>query len=215
MLISKEQQNEALKEQAEQQNSDCYDDACLVSTGRMMATQMIFIVTISKMGNEYVFKARLVDLESASTKKTVTKLYKGRLSSASELLKFAKELTNEALGVKKEEMTAQVNYSNTNSADFIKVVISSNPVGASLFVDGKFAGKTPAQARIPKGKHKFKLTMKDYDDYIFEKELYMDTSENIDLVYKYVVISFNYEPSGAKVYVDNRQLDKLHFPISH
>ena len=62
MLISKTQQEEALKEQANQQNSDCYDDACLVDTGRMMATQMIFIVTVSKMESEYIFKARLVDL---------------------------------------------------------------------------------------------------------------------------------------------------------
>ncbi len=54
MLISKEQQDEALKEQASQQKSDCYDDACLVDTGKMMAAQMIFIINVSKMEEEYI-----------------------------------------------------------------------------------------------------------------------------------------------------------------
>ncbi len=105
MLISQEQQEEALEEQANQRKSDCYDDACLVDTGKMMAAQMIFIVNVTKMKNEYIFKARLIDLETGSTKRTVTKVYKGRLSSASELLKFAKELTDEALADLVEQLS--------------------------------------------------------------------------------------------------------------
>jgi len=210
-LISKEQQEEALEQQAEQQKSDCYDDACLVTTGRMMAAQMIFIINISKMEKEYIFKARLVDLETGSTKRTVTQIYKGRLSSASDLLKFAKELTNEALGIKKEKtevIATTILSPNTNVADLIKMEFYSTPKRAKVYIDGHFIGKTPAQAKITKGKHKFKLMLDDYEDYIFENEVYIDKRERINLKSKYIFVTLKTEPKNANIYLDKMLIKK-------
>ena len=130
VLISKQQQDEALMEQSKQRKSDCYDDACLVDTGKMMAAQMIFIIDINKTENQYIFKVRLLDLETGSIKRTVTKIYKERLTDVDKLLSFSKELTNESLGVNVRK----------GPVALFKVGISSFPLGASLYIDGKFIG---------------------------------------------------------------------------
>ncbi len=217
LLISKEQQELALREQAEQRDSDCYDDACLVDTGKMMAAQMIFIITITKMKKDYIFKVRLVDLETGSTKKTVTDVYTKRLSSAIDLLKFSKKLTNRALGIDKEkeklklkeEREKNSNYINKNRttielANLIEIVVNSEPSGATVYFDGKFAGKTPTSIKMVKGKHKFKLTMKNFEDYSFEREYYINKNENIKLDTKYYKIYIKTVPDRAKVFYENK-----------
>ncbi len=206
MLISKEQQDEALKQQAEQQNSDCYDDACLVDTGKMMAAQMIFIINVSKMGKEYIFKARLVDLESGSTKKTVTKVYKGRLSSATDLLKFSKELTNEALGVQKEEIIKiDDKFKDKILVDnFVKVIFKTKPSNAKVFVDKQFVGYTPLQIKLKKGLHSYKITKKYYNDYEVEKKFFYDKEEEIELALKWYKLIIIPKPADSFVYFAGR-----------
>jgi len=100
-LISKVQQEEALREQVDQRESDCLDDACLVDTGKMLAAQKFFIIDINRVKNEYFFKGKFVNLETGSIERTVVKVYDQNISNISKLLEFSKELTIEALGVEK------------------------------------------------------------------------------------------------------------------
>jgi serine/threonine protein kinase len=43
--------------------------------------------------------------------------------------------------------------------------IESTPLGAQVFVDGTFKGKTPLQLSLSKGKHEVRLTLPDYYDW--------------------------------------------------
>ena len=43
--------------------------------------------------------------------------------------------------------------------------IDSAPLGAQIFVDGAFKGKTPLELNVPKGKHEVRLTLPDYYDW--------------------------------------------------
>jgi len=185
------------------------DDACLVDTGRMMAAQMIFIIKVTKMQSEYIFKARLVDLETGSIKRTITNVYKGKLDSASTLLTFAKKLTYDALGGK-----PLVTNSIVDSNDLIKIIISSEPMGASIYIDDKFVGKSPAQAKILKGKHKFKAVMQNYENTVYEKEFYMDKEEKIKLNPKYYKLHIKSQPSKAYVFYDNKIVGTSDLKIS-
>ena len=47
-IIDEKIQEEALKEQKKQQSSDCYDDQCLVDTGRMLTAKKLLIIRVSK-----------------------------------------------------------------------------------------------------------------------------------------------------------------------
>ena len=57
-IISQDIQEEALKEQQEQRKSDCYDDSCLVDTGRMLAARELLILDIKIREKDY-FKYKL------------------------------------------------------------------------------------------------------------------------------------------------------------
>ena len=48
-IISKEVQEEALKKQKEQRKTDCYDEECLVDTGRMLAARELLLLNISQL----------------------------------------------------------------------------------------------------------------------------------------------------------------------
>jgi hypothetical protein len=195
LLISKQQQEEALKEQAKQQKSDCYDDACLVDTGKMMAAQMIFIIDINKTENNYLFKIRLLDLETGSVKRTVTKLYKEELSDLDKLLKFSKELTNEVLGVKKY-----------TPVSLFELKINTNPQGALVYIDDNLVGKTPLRTKAELGKHKFKITLDRYNDILYNKEILTDDTKTLNLIPKSYTIKITSDQEKIKVYYKNKYM---------
>jgi len=192
VLISRQQQDEALLEQAKQSKSDCYDDACLVDTGKMMAAQMIFIIDINKTEEQYIFKIRLLDLETGTVKRTVTKLYKERLSDVDKLLTFSKKLTNEVLFINKKQ----------NAVALFKVNINSSKPGASVYIDSELVGKTPLLARVGKGRHKFKISLDKYDDVIYNEEIRGDSSKMVKLTPILYLYKISSNPSKAKVYLN-------------
>ncbi len=100
-LISKNQQEEALKEQRGQEESACLDDTCLVDTGKMLAAQKFLIIDINRVKNEYFFKGKMINLETGAIERTIVKVYNQDISNITKLLNFSKELTIEALGTEK------------------------------------------------------------------------------------------------------------------
>jgi len=96
-LISEEVQEETLKEQAKQRKKECYDDSCLVETGKMLAARGLFVVEIVKSKESYLFKIKYINLETAEIVKTKSLVYSKDIDNVQNLLDFAKELTNEVL----------------------------------------------------------------------------------------------------------------------
>lgn len=93
-LIDQHSQETALKEQAEQRKKPCYDDGCLLETGKMLAAQALIIAEVSKKGeNRYRFKARYVDFETGTTTKTKLLYYDADIKAYKTLFKFGKVLT--------------------------------------------------------------------------------------------------------------------------
>ena len=92
-LVDEKAQQEALKNQSEQRNSECYDDSCLVDTGKMLAAKALIVVDVEKKEeNSFKFKARFVDFEKGTTTKTKLLYYKSSLSNYEKLSIFGKEL---------------------------------------------------------------------------------------------------------------------------
>ncbi len=96
-LISEETQEETLKEQSMQRNKECLDESCLVDTGKMLAARGLFIIEVIKSKNDYLFKIKYINLETAETLKTKSLIYTKDIDNAQNLLDFAKELTKEVL----------------------------------------------------------------------------------------------------------------------
>lgn len=208
-LIDEVVQEEALKEQRTEVEDDCIDDSCLMDTGKMLAARFLFIVDITEIeaGKKYLFKVRLIDLETNEIKKSSSKLYNNSLFNADSLFKFSQELTNLGLGVEKTKQKL------VNISDLIKITVNSEPSGANVHIDGKFIGKTPAQAKIAKGKHKFKVFMDKYEDYFIKNELYIDKNINLKLKPKIYEVEIKSNPTKADVYYKNKLIGKTPLKI--
>ncbi len=92
-LIDESAQKEAIKEQSEQRKKECYEESCLVDTGKMLAAKGLIIVEITKKEeNNYRFKAVYIDIETAVTTKITSKYFKNSLNNFEELKNFGKIL---------------------------------------------------------------------------------------------------------------------------
>ncbi len=116
-LISEIIQEEALKEQASQRKKNCYDEECVVDTGKMLAAKGIIFINIKrKNSNLYLFSAKFIDLELAITKKSVSKYFEYSLSSFKELNSFGKLFIKELFTkeIKKDENSFELREKKDN-----------------------------------------------------------------------------------------------------
>ena len=67
--------------------------------------------------------------------------------------------------------------------------VSSTPLGAQVFIDDEFKGKTPFKIKLPMGKHEVRLSLHDY--YEWEAQLQLDKKGETPL-------DVNLEPMGKK-----------------
>jgi hypothetical protein len=97
-LVDEKAQKEALAENAKARNSECYDDACLVDTGKMLAARALISVEVEKKGDKaYKFKGKFIDFETGTTTKTKVMYYEYELSNFKELSKFGKNFSAQLL----------------------------------------------------------------------------------------------------------------------
>ncbi len=120
-LISEEVQKEALKEQAHQRQKECYDESCLVDTGKMLAARGLVIVEIVKKNEKYyLFKAKYIDFESGTTQKTKSDYFEYDLNDFKELNKFGKNLIINTMVKKENKEEIIENNINENPTEPVK-----------------------------------------------------------------------------------------------
>ena len=86
------------------------------------------------------------------------------------------------------------------------ISISSNPSGASIYLDYSYKGTTPITLEdVTTGSHNVKLKKSGYSDIYKTVTVYEDTTTSISetLVMETGAISISSNPSGVKVYLDN------------
>jgi len=94
-LVDEKAQQEALKENAKARKSECYDDECLVDTGKMLAARALISVEVEKKDdNLYKFKGRYIDFETGTTTKSKVMYYESKLDDYKALSKFGKEFSS-------------------------------------------------------------------------------------------------------------------------
>jgi len=109
-LISESIQKEALLEQAKQQKSDCYDDNCIIDTGKMLSAKFLILIDIIKL-DKYVFKVQYISLETGVSEKVKSLIYNYDIGNSKELLEFSKSIINN-LNNKQEH------YNHNNTPDY-------------------------------------------------------------------------------------------------
>jgi hypothetical protein len=97
-LINESTQQEALTEQAKQQQSDCYDDNCIIDTGKMLSAKFLILIDIIKL-DKYVFKAKYINLETGVSEKVKSFIYEDntQINDSKMLIQFSKNIVSELI----------------------------------------------------------------------------------------------------------------------
>ncbi len=227
-LIDSKTQEEALKEQSEQRKKGCYDDECLVDTGKMLAARGLVVVEVEKRDKLFTFSVRYVDFETGVLTKTLTRYYKDSLNDYEKLNDFGKNLSLELFGKisDKKEVIREVvikeksrDVEKIDDKEEIKTVKKEDkivekfrvefvtiPSGVEVYdSDNNLLGETPFFVKLPKGAYKFSFEKKGYQE--IKKDFLIKESEKIELKLdeKIYILKVDANISDAKVYIDNKE----------
>ncbi len=87
----------------------------------------------------------------------------------------------------------------------VSLTITSEPSGASVYINGAYKGTTPLTLSVTPGTYEVKLTKQGYKNYMTTVELSPDKSKTLSVTLSpiYGRVQITSIPSGAKVYVNS------------
>ncbi|MBN2695536.1 PEGA domain-containing protein [bacterium] len=160
-LVDEIVQNDVMKEQTDYIDG-CIDDACLITTGKMLATRGVVVVeVVKKEENVYSFKAKYLDFETGTNKKTYVEFYKYSLNDYERLIEFGKDMAS--------KMFDRIN--SLKNREFYKIEMLSDKPETIVFLNGKNLGKAPVKMELPEGKYGVKMTKEGHHDFTQEVSL--------------------------------------------
>ncbi|MBN2694116.1 PEGA domain-containing protein [bacterium] len=226
ILIDPQAQEEALKEQAEQRKKDCYDNECLVDTGKMLAANKIVKLEVSELtsSEKYRFVLFVLDVETGAKIGTNTFVYSGSFDDIEKLDLFIRQnMIKELSPLSGKENLNNSNTNTTNIQDSSSVTVitqnkssdsegkyqvelTSTPKGAEIYDDvtGEFWGTTPLKLSMKAGT--YKISIDAGEKFKGEKRSFTvegNSSVNIVLKSRFHAIQITSEPKGAKIYFDS------------
>lgn len=152
---------------------------CLTALGKKLGVKQVVSGNVGELGDSYVLNLKLVDVTTGTEVRKVSEPLRG---SPDELIEATRVAAYRLL--KPEALKGSV-------------TILSDVAGASVFLDGKPAGKTPLAKPIsdlPIGPHQLRLTATGYTDFLSDVEVRFQKSTQV--VVSLVVAK---DPSGGRV----------------
>lgn len=87
-----------------------------------------------------------------------------------------------------------------------RLIVESNPKGASITMDGRFLGYTPYDGQVPVGRHTIRLDLAGYQSYITEVNVTPNKTAKVDVKLKPISIEGAFyitsNPDKAEVYIN-------------
>ncbi len=182
-LLSKDIQNETLKEQAtKSETGSCLDDSCLIDTGKMLAAKRLFVIKIVEIKKDnYMFKISYINLETDTNLFTSSKLYNGSLDDSKKLFNFSKEFLSSLKRSKKVvinnkkkipamfQIIFQIIEKDESNKKEYKIEFKTKYDPVKIYDGVNLLGKSPNSFNIKEGLHTF----------IFEKDGYLRAERKI------------------------------------
>ena len=135
--------DDILDEQGFQQTG-CTTTECAVEMGRMLNVQKMISGTIGKLGATYTIDLSLIDVETAQIERSFFRDYKGEIDG---LLSLMQMISNQM---------AEIVYAKTvtpeqKEAKIVSLEITSDPDGATIYINDQEVGKTPLKSKARDG----------------------------------------------------------------
>ena len=163
-VMEREKMNRILDEM-QFQLSDCTSDECAIEIGRLIGVNKIIAGSISKVGEFYTVSTRLIDVETGKIEATATEDIEGTLGIV--LTKAIPSIAHQISGLGKLETMPAISKTALN--------ISTEPIGASIYLDGSYKGESPLKIEVEPGyKHRLKAVAESYETWEKIYELQKD-----------------------------------------
>ena len=201
-------QEEALKEQnTDAVEDDCIDDACLMDTGKMLAAQRLFIIRITKLGeNQFLFKIIHTNLETNEMLASQSEVYTGKLSNYNDIFYFGQKFfktifegnkssafsfaqasgtsgNKEKIPVMIETVVEADSAEDEKKGEKFILSINTNPDGVNIYNGNKIIGISPVTLQLPAGVYNLTFHKKGYDR--LERKVELFKNEKIDIKQMY------------------------------
>jgi len=143
IVLERGQMDDILDEQGFQQTG-CTTTECAVEMGRMLNVQKMISGTIGKLGATYTIDLSLIDVETAQIERSFFRDYKGEIDG---LLSLMQMISNQM---------AEIVYAKTvtpeqKEAKIVSLEITSDPGGATIYINDQEVGKTPLKSKARDG----------------------------------------------------------------
>lgn len=136
IVLERGKMEEILEEQGFQQ-SGCTTTECAVEMGQLLNVQKMVSGSFGKLGETYTIDLSLIDVETAEIQQSFFRDYKGAIDGLLEII---------------QSIASQISNTPDNAGKQIfKLSINSDPQGARILLNGKYAGTTPYQTNARLG----------------------------------------------------------------
>jgi TolB-like protein len=145
IVLERGQMDDILDEQGFQ-TTGCTTTECAVEMGKLLNVEKMISGTIGKLGQTYTIDLSLIDVKTAEIEKSFFRDFKGEIDG---LLDMMQGIANQvativgALSEKKPILTAE--------EKIVTLEITSDPEGATIFINDRQAGKTPFKSNAKEG----------------------------------------------------------------
>jgi len=153
LVMERDKMNRILDEM-EFQMSGCTSDECVVEVGKIVGVRKIIAGCVSKVGEIYSVSVRLIDVETSQIEATAIEDIEGTLGTV--LTEAIPAVARQISGL--EQPTKEVKGKKS------AFKISTQPWGASVFVDDLYYGIAPIEVEIvPNITHKLTIINEGYE----------------------------------------------------
>jgi len=143
IVLERGQMDDVLSEQGFQQTG-CTTTECAVEMGRLLNVQKMISGTIGKLGKTYTIDLSLIDVQTAQIEKSFFRDFKGEIDGLLDLMQaIANQIAAIVGGAGQPEFRQE--------GKIVNLEISSEPDGATIFINSRQVGKTPFKSNAKEG----------------------------------------------------------------
>ncbi|UCH11287.1 MAG: PEGA domain-containing protein [Fidelibacterota bacterium] len=139
------------------QLTGCTTDECAVQVGQLLGVQQMVGGSISLVGETFTTSIRLIDVETGEIVKVATYDYKGPID----------ELLSRGMGIIAANMAFESELMGKIPEKGSFLLVSSNPQGAKVFIDGTQKGNAPANLPVKgAGEYTVRVSISGYEEWV-------------------------------------------------
>jgi TolB-like protein len=143
IVLERGQMDEILEEQGFQQTG-CTTTECAVEMGRLLNVQKMISGSIGKLGSTYTIDLSLIDVQTAQIEKSFFRDFRGEIDG---LLDIMQEISTQIASIVGGTKAPEVK----EEPKIFSLEVTSDPEGATLFINDKQVGRTPFESKAREG----------------------------------------------------------------